>query len=137
MDFDLQSAAIILINKGKVLMQLRDDKPNIDFPNHWCLPGGKVEPDEEERKGAQRELLEETGYISKNPIFLHSEIYTTKGGRRIKRNIFYEIYDGKQEIKCLEGQKMEFKSPDELSLLKVYSDHFDLIKRAIGIVNQK
>jgi len=118
-------------------MQLRDNRPNIDFPNHWCLPGGKVESDEEERKGAQRELLEETGYSSSNPIFLHSEIYTTKDGRRIKRNIFYEIYDGKQEIKCFEGQKMEFKSPEELPLLKVYPGHLDLIKRAIRIVNQK
>ncbi|GEM_PF-6542406 len=36
--------AIILENsQNEILLLLRDDKPTILHPNHWSLPGGKVE----------------------------------------------------------------------------------------------
>jgi 8-oxo-dGTP diphosphatase len=37
------SVTIILENpRGEFLLQLRDDKPEIPFPNRWVLPGGRA-----------------------------------------------------------------------------------------------
>jgi 8-oxo-dGTP diphosphatase len=54
--------AIVLENPGgEILLLLRDDKPDIAYPNHWTLAGGKVEDGEAPEEAAHRELLEETG----------------------------------------------------------------------------
>jgi len=54
--------AIVLENPGgEILLLLRDDKPDISYPNHWTLVGGKVEEDETPEQAAHRELHEETG----------------------------------------------------------------------------
>jgi 8-oxo-dGTP pyrophosphatase MutT (NUDIX family) len=51
-------AAIILV-EGKYLLQRRDDRPDIWYPNHWGLFGGAVEPDENPIEALARELHEE------------------------------------------------------------------------------
>jgi 8-oxo-dGTP diphosphatase len=55
------AAALIEDQHGRILMQLRDDKPGIAAPGLWCLPGGGVEEGEELEAAAIRETLEETG----------------------------------------------------------------------------
>jgi 8-oxo-dGTP diphosphatase len=58
----IQCVAIIIENYlGEVLLQLRDDKPDLAYANHWTLPGGRVEPGETPFAAARRELNEETG----------------------------------------------------------------------------
>jgi 8-oxo-dGTP pyrophosphatase MutT (NUDIX family) len=37
------ASAIITNSRGEVLFLLRDNNPNISFPNSWSLPGGVVE----------------------------------------------------------------------------------------------
>jgi len=46
---------------GRVLLQLRDDKPEIPYPNTWCIPGGMREDGESALDCAVRELEEEMG----------------------------------------------------------------------------
>lgn len=46
---------------GRVLMQLRDDRPDIAAPAQWSLFGGGVEPGESLEDAARREFHEETG----------------------------------------------------------------------------
>ncbi len=59
---DPQTVAIIVLNyQGDVLLQLRDNNPNISFANFWTLPGGVVESSETPEQAARRELVEETG----------------------------------------------------------------------------
>jgi 8-oxo-dGTP diphosphatase len=56
--------AIIVENPRKeVLLLLRDDKPGVEFANHWTLPGGLVEANETPIQAAYRELYEETGLV--------------------------------------------------------------------------
>ena len=54
-------AAIIVDEAGRVLLQLRDDRPDIFFPNHWGCFGGAIEPGETPRDTLLRELQEELG----------------------------------------------------------------------------
>jgi 8-oxo-dGTP diphosphatase len=53
------AAAIIVLDDGRYLLQLRDDKPGIFFPAHWGLFGGAVEPGELPADALRRELKEE------------------------------------------------------------------------------
>lgn len=54
-------AAIIVVPQQGYLLQLRDNRPDIFFPDHWGLFGGGVEPGESEEAALQRELAEEIG----------------------------------------------------------------------------
>lgn len=114
-------------------MQLRDEKLDIVYPGHWCIPGGSVEKGESPTEAAKRELKEETDYVSKRPKPLCVEVYRLPDGRTIKRHIFYDTYDGKQKIKCNEGQKIEFKSPGEFPKMKIYPGHAGFIRKAIQL----
>ncbi len=59
---DFRSAdAIITNSRNEVLLQLRDDKPDIRWPAYWVVPGGGREPGETPYETARRELREETG----------------------------------------------------------------------------
>lgn len=50
---------IIKNSKGQILLQLRDNKPNIPFPNQWVTLGGSVEDGETPKEAMKRELKEE------------------------------------------------------------------------------
>lgn len=56
------SANIIILNeRNEVLLQLRDNKPTISYPNMWALPGGYQEAGETPKQCIQREIKEELG----------------------------------------------------------------------------
>jgi 8-oxo-dGTP diphosphatase len=52
-------AAILHNAEGEVLLQLRDDKPDLLYANHWTLFGGGVEEGETPETAIHRELMEE------------------------------------------------------------------------------
>ncbi len=52
-------AAILMDDRGRYLLQLRDEAPQIWYPGHWGLFGGSVEPGEDELAALRRELYEE------------------------------------------------------------------------------
>ena len=52
-------AALLVLEDGRYIMQLRDDIPNIWYPGHWGLFGGGIEDEEDELAALRRELQEE------------------------------------------------------------------------------
>jgi 8-oxo-dGTP pyrophosphatase MutT (NUDIX family) len=52
-------AAIICVEAEGYLMQLRDARPDIWYPDHWGLFGGGIDPGEDPLQALQRELYEE------------------------------------------------------------------------------
>lgn len=59
--FDFSGAKIALLCDRQVLTILRDDKPDIPFPNMWDLAGGGRENAETPFECVQREVFEELG----------------------------------------------------------------------------
>ena len=100
-------ANVIIYDDRSVLLQLRDNDPNIGWPGIWCLPGGHIEQSESPKEAIIRECFEETNYNLKNPKQFRKYQYDYIEGKPWEV-VFSEKYDGKQKIICKEGQKMEF-----------------------------
>ena len=53
------AAALIVLDDGRYLCQLRSQIPGIFYPDHWGLFGGAIDPGESPEEGLKRELKEE------------------------------------------------------------------------------
>lgn len=56
------AGALLLHPDGRVLLQLRDDKPDIESPDLWSLFGGGLDEGESPEAGMLREVEEEIGF---------------------------------------------------------------------------
>lgn len=66
-------AKIAILRGDDVLTLLRDDRPDIPFPNEWDLPGGGREGDETPVQTVARELFEELSVtLDSSKIIYHS-----------------------------------------------------------------
>jgi 2-amino-4-hydroxy-6-hydroxymethyldihydropteridine diphosphokinase len=62
-----QCGLLIENGRGEVLLQLRDDKPAIAYPNCWGTFGGQIEKGELPEGAIMREIEEELGYRLNQP----------------------------------------------------------------------
>jgi len=61
MGHDFHGCKVALFFGDKLLVHLRDDRPDLPYPGHWDLPGGGREPGETPEETLARELEEEFG----------------------------------------------------------------------------
>jgi 8-oxo-dGTP pyrophosphatase MutT (NUDIX family) len=62
-EFDLDSvAAIIFTSDHRYLLQHREDRGDIAYPDWWCLFGGAREPGEDAETALRREMMEELAF---------------------------------------------------------------------------
>ncbi len=99
---------IFYLWKNKFLLILRDDKPDILFPNKWAPVTGGIEEGEKVCGCAERESVEEIGIIPKNLKIL---------GISAKGNGFFfgKLSDHERwSIVLGEGQMYDFFTLEEL-----------------------
>ncbi len=60
------AVGLIVAEDGRVLLQHRDDKPDILEPGVWALFGGHIDPHEEPARAFLREMQEELGWRPKH-----------------------------------------------------------------------
>lgn len=102
---------VILFDKdGKLVIYLRDNKPDIPFPNTWDLLGGGVEEGETPEQAAIRELEEEIG-ISVQTVHKLSDYVVMD--RWIFHIFWAKIDVPVAELTLREGQRLEGIRLDE------------------------
>jgi 8-oxo-dGTP pyrophosphatase MutT (NUDIX family) len=109
---DSRVAAVYLLrDDGAALFQHRDDKPGIRHPGMWTPPGGHCEDHETTEECARREFLEETGYVCDVLRRLRA-IRGSSVPDGVELTVFWGRYDGRQPVKCYEGQDLRFLTRD-------------------------
>jgi len=114
------AAAILLLDDGRYLMQLRDDKPGIFYPDHWGLFGGGVEEGESSQDALHRELQEELSYdFDSIRYFTKMDFcFESIGAKNVVRE-FYEVplkSDVLSDLHLGEGRALKAMSASELLL---------------------
>jgi 8-oxo-dGTP diphosphatase len=128
---------------GKVLLNLRDEKPGIPFPNHWTLPGGRVESDETADRAAKRELHEETGLELPLSYWKIYERCHPDENIVVEQHVFVgEIDDATPQLVLGEGQALRFFARNEISSLSIafgfktlLEEFFDVHQRRVDRSN--
>ncbi|KQC14306.1 MAG: hypothetical protein APR63_14595 [Desulfuromonas sp. SDB] len=126
-----QCGLILENEKGEILLQLRDNKMEIPYPNCWGTFGGQVEEGESPEEAIIREIKEEIGYSLEQPEYFGNFPYQG-----------YDIYMFKkvdsdiqiEKLKVQEGQAARFFSEEKLKelefafncryIVKYYFDNF-------------
>ena len=108
---------IIILNK-RYLLQLRDNKKNIYFPNFWGLFGGRVDIGETNINALRREIKEEINLVVKVKQKILSTTYNMIGLKKKRKLIYYECNKIKNTKMILtEGQRFKLFRFDELNKL--------------------
>ena len=85
-------AALLVLDDGRYVMQLRDTLPNIFYPNHWGCFGGAVDAGERPLEALRRELREELEYeIDDASEFTRFDFDFTRLGQPKVSRIYFEV----------------------------------------------
>jgi 8-oxo-dGTP diphosphatase len=115
---DLDSvAALIFRPDGRYLLQHRENRSDISYPNWWSLFGGARDPGERAEDAMRRELREELEFTVRECVpFLGCTFERWFEGRRTRR-IFFSVETSERETQALvlhEGQGMAWFTLDEI-----------------------
>jgi 8-oxo-dGTP diphosphatase len=106
-----RGASIIFVNdRHHVLLFLRDNKPDIPYPDTWDIPGGHVEEGETPEQCIVREILEEMGIEIKG-FQLFSE---TEFDDRIEYTFWVSEEIDIGTIRLTEGQILKWFTREEV-----------------------
>ena len=124
---NLVSTIYLFDNHDNVLLQLRDNNPNIVAPNEWGPLGGHCNYGETPYECAIREFHEESGYKCNNIHWFGNYFFPYRDGLHHIVCTFWSVYDNKQKINCYEGQKIIFLSLREVSEINISKKNLDIL----------
>lgn len=114
-------ALAILYKNGRVLMQLRDNIPNILYPGKWGFFGGHIESGEVPKEAIKRELLEEIGYTL--PELKEFGCFSDD---KVARHIFYAPLSVElDQLQLNEGWDMGLLTIEEIQKGEAFSARAD------------
>ena len=118
-----QGASAIPVNpEGKILLQLRDDRPDLLYPNCWTTLGGGVEEGETFDQAIRRELLEKIELELPVKLWRVDEsVIEIQGHQFLVANAIYvgRIDLPVSAIKLNEGQRLGYFGLDDLDNLQI------------------
>jgi len=91
------SAALLVLEDGRYVLQLRDDKPEIWYPAHWGCFGGAAEPGEEPADTLRREIREELALEIGTPRWFTRFVFDLRAIGSIQCNRDYFVVEATQE----------------------------------------
>ena len=105
-----KGSSIIFINDTEqILLFLRDNKPDLPYPNMWDIPGGHVEANESPEKCIIREMKEEMDLdIDEFDLFSKIEFEDS-----IEYTFWAKADFDIDEIELMEGQKLKWFTRDD------------------------
>ncbi len=107
----LGCALIAINNRNQLMLHLRDDKPEIPFPNMWQFPGGRVENNETPEEAIRREICEEWDGFNLQEV----EFLTIIPSGSYDNHIFIsQINVDPVTINLQEGQEIRWFDIDEI-----------------------
>ena len=112
-----QTVKAIIYSKGKILLQLRDEKPNIFYPGCWGLFGGNVDKNEEPVDALKRELEEEIRFQPKTLKLLFS--WNHYKYNSILHFFLVPLSIDYEDLCLNEGQSMNLFSLEQINKLKI------------------
>ncbi len=119
----VQGVSAIPVNaEGKILLQQRDDRPDLNYPGYWTTFGGKVEDGETPDEAMRRELLEEIELELPMRLWKVEEYPTKHNGQKFVVEGY--IYVGRidraaADIALNEGQALGYFGLEDLDGLKI------------------
>ncbi len=116
-----------LIQDEKWLMLLRNKKKNDINEGKWIGVGGKIEDGETPKQGIVREMLEETGFVCKNPVF-RGILYFQYEEKEYDKIWVYtsSSFTGTQK-ECIEGT-LEWIEKDKVLSLPLWEGDIPFLK---------
>jgi 8-oxo-dGTP diphosphatase len=104
-----------------MLLQLRDDRPDLSSPNTWGTLGGLVEPGETPEEAGHRELIEECGRTVDGLVpFAVTERRRPSTGELVAFHTFAVAVDWSlDELILGEGQAFDWFTPAEVASLQL------------------
>ena len=115
-------SALLIDQQGKLVIQLRDDKPGLVFPNQWATLGGAIEKGESPDQAMMRELEEEIEPAPPVTFWRYFEhTYRVRGETRMVANHVYvgELPCALEDVKLYEGQRLGAFGADEINRLPI------------------
>ncbi|MBI5670262.1 MAG: GNAT family N-acetyltransferase [Chloroflexi bacterium] len=129
-----RTVSIFLRNReGKVLAQLRDDKPGILFPACWSTLGGAIEDGETPDEAARRELLEETELAPPLRFWRRFDHYFCIGDTSYEVEIYGYVGETDIPVEAIhlhEGQRVAYLSREDIDCLP-FAFGLDALFRAV------
>ncbi len=103
-----------------VLLQLRDIKPTIIYPDHWGFFGGEIESNEQPKQAALRELDEELNFKPKE-LYPLSVDYLPDLNNILSYSFFCRLDIPAEHLILSEGQDYGLFNLDEINSKNLYS----------------
>lgn len=120
----LHAASALFVNKaGRVLLQLRDDKPGLAFAGMWTFFGGAAEDGETPEQAIYREVFEELGW--RDPVLHYWTLQIRPHVAAPETcTVHNHIYVGPLTVDPAalvlgEGQAMALFGPDEAAVMEL------------------